>query len=71
MATVLVLRSRRGRTALAAATLACAAAAGLATAARVAVAHDGTAGFEAAARAAAVTVEGVLVDDPRVIPVAR
>ncbi len=49
-----------------AATLVCAAAAGLATAARV---HARTTGplADAAARGASVTVEGVLLDDPRVV----
>ncbi|MCW2544207.1 MAG: internalization-related competence protein ComEC/Rec2 [Frankiales bacterium] len=63
-----VLLSRRSsRAAVVAATLACAAAAGLGTAARV---HARTSGplAVAAARHAAVVVEGVLVDDPRVVP---
>jgi competence protein ComEC len=65
-ALVLVL-STADRAALVAAVLACAAAAGLATAARV---HARTTGpLAAAARAqAAVVVEGVLADDPRSVP---
>jgi competence protein ComEC len=60
-----LLRSHASRSAVVAATCACAAAAGFATAARV---HARTTGplAVAAARAAAVTVEGVLLDDPRV-----
>ena len=62
-----LLRSRSGRAAVVAATCACAAAAGLATAARVHALRHGPLA-EAAVRAAAVTVEGVLLDDPRVAP---
>jgi competence protein ComEC len=68
VAGALVLLLARGWAApLVAATLACAAASGLATAARV---HSRTTGPVAgAARAqSAVTVEGVLVDDPREVP---
>ena len=63
---VLLLSTSRAAP-LVAATLACAAAAGLATAARV---HSRTTGpLAVAARAqSAVTVEGVLVDDPREVP---
>jgi competence protein ComEC len=61
-----LLRSRSGRAAVLAATLACAAAAGLATAARV---HARTTGplADAASRTAAVRAEVVLTEDPRAV----
>lgn len=64
---LVLLRSTADAAALVAATLACAAAAGLATSARV---HARTTGpvAEAARTQSAVTVEGVLVDDPRAVP---
>jgi competence protein ComEC len=67
VAALVQLRSTRSRAAVLAATCVCAAAAGLATAARV---HARTHGplAQAATRAASVTVEGVLLDDPRVVP---
>jgi competence protein ComEC len=67
VAAAAVLTSTSDRAALAAAVLACAAAAGLATAARV---HARTTGpLAAAARVgAAVSILGVVVDDPRVVP---
>ncbi|MDP9182198.1 MAG: ComEC/Rec2 family competence protein, partial [Actinomycetota bacterium] len=67
VAATALLRSTSDAAALVAATLACAAAAGLATSARV---HSRTTGPLAhTARAqAAVVVEGVLVDDPRAVP---
>jgi competence protein ComEC len=62
-----LLTWRSGRAALVAATLVCAAAAGIATSARV---HSRSSGplVAAADDRAAVVVEGVLVDDPRVVP---
>jgi competence protein ComEC len=67
VAALLLLRSASGATALLAATLACAAAAGLSTSARV---HARTTGplAEAARAQSAVAVEGVLMDDPRAVP---
>lgn len=67
VAGLVLLRSTRSRAAVLAATCVCAAAAGLATAARV---HTRTHGplAQAATRGASVTVEGVLLDDPRVVP---
>ncbi len=67
LAAGVLVQSRGERASLVAAVLACAAAAGLATAARV---HARTTGplAEAARDWAAVTVEGVLVDDPHVVP---
>jgi competence protein ComEC len=67
VAAYILLRSHTSRAAVVAATCACAAAAGLATAARV---HARTHGplAEAAARTASVAVVGTLVDDPRVVP---
>jgi competence protein ComEC len=67
VAAVVLLRSTRSRAAVVAATCLCAAAAGVATGARV---HARTHGpLAVAARAgAAVVVEGVLLDDPRVVP---
>ena len=67
VAAVLLLRSRRSRAVVLAATCVCAAAAGFATAARV---HARTHGplADAARRSASVTVEGVLLEDPRVVP---
>lgn len=67
VATAVLLRSTRARAAVLAATCVCAAAAGVATAARQ---HTLTHGpLAAAARSrAAVQVQGVLLDDPRVVP---
>ena len=66
VAAAALLRSRRSRAAVIAATCVCAAAAGFATAARV---HARTHGplAQAAQSNAAVTVEAVLVEDPRVV----
>jgi len=63
----LLLRSRQGRAAVIAATLAGAAAAALVTAARV---HGRTHGplVDAARESSSVSVEAVLVEDPRVVP---
>ena len=67
LAGLVLLRSTRSRAAVLAATCVCTAAAGFATAVRV---HARTHGplAQAAARAASVTAEGVLLDDPRVVP---
>ena len=67
MAVVAVLRSRRSAATVAAGCLVCAAAAGLATAARV---HARTTGPLAAAatHSAAVVVDGVLLADPHAVP---
>jgi competence protein ComEC len=62
-----LLRSRAGRAAVLAATLVCAAAAGLATAARVYARTHGPLA-QAATAQASVRVEGVLLEDPRVVP---
>ncbi|MCW2600912.1 MAG: internalization-related competence protein ComEC/Rec2 [Frankiales bacterium] len=64
---LVLLRSTRSRAAVLAATCVCAAAAGFATAARVHARSHGPLA-QAAARASAVTVEAVLMDDPRVVP---
>jgi competence protein ComEC len=66
-AALVLLLSRAGAAAVVAATLACAAAAGLATATRV---HSRTTGpvADAAQARSAVSVEAVLVDDPRAVP---
>ena len=64
---LVLLRSRARAAALAAAVCACAAAAGLATAARVHARQTGPLA-EAARTGAAVTVVGVLTDDPRQVP---
>jgi competence protein ComEC len=67
IAALVLLRSTANAAALVAATLACAAAAGLATSSRVHARGSGPLA-EAARRQAAVSVEGVLVDDPRAVP---
>lgn len=63
----ILVRSRARAAALAAAVCVCAAAAGLATAARVHARETGPLAV-AARTGAAVTVEGVLADDPRLAP---
>lgn len=64
---LILVRSRARAAALAAAVCACAAAAGLATAARVHARDTGPLA-DAARGGAAVVVEGVLTDDPRLAP---
>jgi len=66
-AALVLLRSRGPRAAVVAAVCVCAAAAGLATAARVHARRTGPLA-EAARSSASVTVEGVLTDDPRAVP---
>ena len=66
-AALVLLRSRGPRAAVVAAVCVCAAAAGLATAARVHARRTGPLA-QAARSSSSVTVEGVLTDDPRAVP---